>query len=303
MRRIIFWSLFLVGLSGLLGGIVIKKLEPLNSAARFTNSPVNFHKSGFFELEKLVIEGFQSGDNIQKNRYWTQIGITSHHLPTALPFIADFYKTLLASQGPRETFIILGPDHLERCSMLISTTKDPYLTPFGELLTDEKIVDELSDSGVSIDDECLEGEHSIGVQTIFIKYLFPNAKIVPLIFSSKIEDDFLHKIVDVLFKYKDRITIISSVDLSHYQPYNKAIQLDQISQKMIEDLDWPSFTTEYVDSPASVKLAILLAKKTDSNNVIIIGRANSYNFTDHPENTTGYINVIFVDYSKNNQQQ
>lgn len=300
MRRIILWSIFIIGLLGLLAGILIEKIEPPNSAARFTNSPVNFHKSGFFELEKLVVENFQSVNNVQENRYWTQIGITSHHLPTALSFIADFYKTLIVSQGPRETFIILGPDHLERCSTPISTTKEPYLTPFGELLIDEEIIDELLDSGVSIDDECFEGEHSIGVQTIFIKYLFPNTKIVPLIFSSKIEDNSLYKIVDVLFKYKDRITIISSVDLSHYQPYEKAAQLDQISQKMIEDLDWPFFTTEYVDSPASVKLAILLAKKTGSNDVIIIGRSNSYNFTGQPENTTGYINVIFADDSKNN---
>jgi hypothetical protein len=299
MRRIIFWSLFLIGLLGLLGGIVIEKLEPPNSAARFTNSPFNFHKSGFFELEKLVIENFQSASINQNSNYWTQIGITSHHLPTALPFIVDFYKALLNSQGPREIFIILGPDHLEKCYAPVSTTKNSYLTPFGELYIDEEIVNELSNTGVYVDNQCFEDEHSIGVQAIFIKYLFPNAKIVPLIFSSSTGDNALGKIIDVLVKYKDRITIISSVDFSHHQFYDKAAQLDQISQQMIKGLDGSSFNVEYIDSPAVVKLAILLAKKIGSNDAIIIGRANSYDFTGYPENTTGYINAIFVNYSKN----
>lgn len=278
--------------------VTIVQFESSKPAAHFVNYENNFHSSEFFEIEELITNEFQQIDNKQKNLYWTQIGITSHHLPTALPFIADFYRTLLNSEGPRDTFVILGPDHFERCYAPVSVTKKSYLTPFGELLPDEEIINALLGVDVSIDDECFKGEHSIGVQTIFIKYLFPNVKIVPLTFSATIEDNIIDNIADVLFGYQDRITVISSIDFSHYQPYIRAIQLDQISEQMIEKLAGFSFDLEHVDSPACIKLAISLAKKIGSDKPLILGRANSYDFTGQSENTTGYMNILFIDHKK-----
>jgi len=280
--------------------VMIIKFEPFQQTAHFSNLEYGFHKSGFFEMKESIIENFKSISNIENKGYWTQIGITSHHLPTALPFIAAFYKTLLACQGPKDTFVVIGPDHFERCFASASVTKKPYLTPFGKLYPDEQIIDELLKAGAYTDDQCFDGEHSIGAQTIFLKYLFPNAKIVPLIFSATTEDRLINNIVNVLAEYKDRITVIASVDFSHYQSYNRAVQLDQDSEQMIKDLSGLSFDLERVDSPASVKLAILLAKKIDSQDPIILKRANSYDFTGQSENTTGYMNAIFVDYKKTN---
>lgn len=263
-----------------------KIIQPINES--------KFHSSKNFELKKDIVENIESAAQTdKKDDYLTQIGITSHHLPTALPLISSFYKQLLYLPGPRETFVILGPDHFEKCQASIVTSKIPYLTPFGELSIDEQIVDEVLQTGVFIDDNCFDSEHSVAVQTIFIKYLFPDAKIVPLLFSANTSNKSISQLADTLSLYKDKIMVIASVDFSHYQKISQATDIDNESEQMIKNLDATLLDIEHVDSPPIMKLAILLAKKFGASEPKILKRANSFDFTGDSENTTGYINAIF----------
>ena len=290
MRKLVI--LFFSISSILIAVFLENEKEPQHSAALFIDSK-NINQTEFFELGKSIREKF-STSLPPGNYYWTQVGITSHHLPVALDFISDFYKYFLNSDGPRETFIILGPDHLEKCSSLVSLINNPYQTPFGEAEIDMEVAGRLLESGVFLDEKCFLGEHSVAVQAIFIKYLFPNAKIVPLLLSSQISDEAIENIAGVLSEYKDKISVIASVDFSHYHSYDVALKIDSISEEMIENLNISSLGLDYVDSPPSVKLAVLMAKKNNSNRGIIIGKANSFDFTGEKENTTGYINAVFA---------
>lgn len=278
-------------MSALAGGKSLNK----TSSSYAGGYSYDYHESGFFELKDIIEKSFLPETNTVAGLQMAQIGITSHHLPTALSFISEFYKHLLTSQGPREIFVVLGPDHSEKCYFPASLTKKSYMTPFGVLDVENEITDALLNAGAGIDDECFKGEHSIGVQTVFIKHLFPEAKIVPLTFSATAEDDMLVKIADVLEEYKNKITVIASVDFSHHFPYDEAVRKDDVSLRMITGLNGGFLTLEYVDSPASVKLAVLLAKKLNFEQATILGRANSYDFTGQAENTTGYINAFFTE--------
>lgn len=254
--------------------------------------------SGYEEFAEVIVKEFQKDRKISQDKYFTQLGITSHHLPTALTLIAEFYKTFSNSSGPRETFVIFGPDHYERCLAPISTVSTPFQTPFGPLYPDEEIQESLLDVGVKIDPQCFLGEHSMGVQTLFIKYLFPNAKIVPLLFSATTEKWQIEKLVEILSAYKDEISIIASVDFSHYENYSNAEKIDQQSKKEILDVGGNSLTLRNTDSPASLQALLQYAKTIEDAKPIILDHKNSYDFTGQAENTTSYFNVIFVDYSK-----
>lgn len=255
-----------------------------------------FHSANFFELKDLMIKDFKNSAILDpEDNHSVKIGITSHHLPTALPLISSFYKELARSVTPFQTFVIVGPDHLERCRAPIATTKMPYSTAFGAVEIDQEIEDRILQVGVFLDDNCFENEHSIGVQAIFIKYLFPGAKIVPLLFSASATEESIKRIAEELSSYGDKITLIISADFSHYQTKDRAKQLDSESEQMIKNLDVSSLGIEHVDSPPAIKLAILLAKKLGVTNPQILGRANSFDFTGIPENTTGYLNVLFTD--------
>jgi AmmeMemoRadiSam system protein B len=223
-----------------------------------------------------------------------QIGITSHHLPTAVSFISQFYNTLQQSQSPHKTFVVIGPDHYEHCLKAASTTSRSYYTPFGILESNNKIISDLEKNGaVARVDGCFDGEHSIGVHSMFIKFLYPDSTIVPIVYSSSAQDSSVGKVAQVLAKYKDEITVIISVDFSHYQSTTIANQLDKDSGAMIQRLDGSGLTLKHMDSPASIKTAIFLAKLWNLK-PNLSRHANSCEFTGQSENTTGYWNIFFT---------
>ncbi len=228
-------------------------------------------------------------------QYVTRLGITSHHLPTALPFIGNFYNRLRASSVARETFVVVGPDHFEQCSGVATTSDMAYKTPYGTLPTNHELVVELSQlSSVNLENECLDHEHSIGVHAAFIKYLYPNAKIVALTLSADTPDAVLQEIASFLSEEIENITIIGSIDFSHYQNTTQANLLDDVSQQIILSMDASGIKLIHADSPPSVKLLVETAKKSGFLQPRVFERANSADFTGNRDNTTGYLNVVFV---------
>ena len=244
--------------------------------------------------KKLIEETrAQSEDEycLENEERYSQLGITSHHLPTAVSLISDFYMHLKHSSGPRDVFVVLGPDHFERGYNSISTTFLPFATPFGKLETENSIVEDLLERGVRVDDQALR-DHSIGVQAVFIKLFFPQARIVPLIFRVDTQEQVIDDIADVLSCYKDRISVIASVDFSHYRSSEHAQALDAESERMISGFDFDHFTLDYVDSPPTMKLVGKLIDSLEIEKVNILEVANSSDFTGREDNTTGYISAL-----------
>jgi MEMO1 family protein len=265
------------------------------NADKNAKNGIDWHNSRFFEYKDAIQKAIGESDkkNPALENQEVRIGITSHHLPTAAPLIADLYRTLANSGGSRNTFVIIGPDHFERCPERITLGKEGFETPFGKIGIDEKIENALESGGFRTSDQCLEGEHSIGVQSIFIKYFFPEAKIVPIILSSSARDSEIKNLEDILFKNSQSLTIIISVDFSHHNDFKEAMRLDRITEKMIQKMDSDSLDLKYVDSPPSLKIAIGLAQKMGYNQAEVISRANTFDFTNKPQDVTGYMSIAF----------
>jgi AmmeMemoRadiSam system protein B len=221
------------------------------------------------------------------------LGITSHHLPTALPLIFNFYQSLENSTGPRETFVILAPDHLEKCRKEAVISKKSYSTPYGTLEIDQKLASDFLDAGIPDGKNCFEGDHSIGAQTIMIKKIFPDAKILPVVLSSSATRETEEKIEQLLWEKRANIFVLGSIDFSHHHLFAEAQMIDGRTQKIIEDLDGDKLTLENVDSPATAKIILRLANREKSK-TIIIDRKNSYNFSGIDQDTTGYMSIIFT---------
>lgn len=298
------------GIFIIVAGTITIILEPNRNSALFDNlENQGFIEGNFYELREFIEESvvqaqrdYQDKHQNQSKTQYTQIGITSHHLPTAAPLISDLYTQLIHSQGPRDVFVILGPDHWQRGHTPVSTTYHSFITPFGILETEKDIIDNLLKNGLNIDNECFEGEHSIGVQAIFIKLFFPEARIVPLILRPDTDGKKIGDIVEVLARYKDRITVIASVDFSHYRPYEYARVLDIESKGMLINLNFDSFDFKHADSPAALKIIGRLIQIFEATKVCILDIANSYDFTGNSDNTTGYINALFAKEIPGNTQ-
>jgi MEMO1 family protein len=121
------------------------------------------------------------------------IGIAAPHVS---PFggwesYRDAYSALLPSDHPSShqdrTFVVLGTSHYGEPDRF-GLTRKPFVTPFGETLTDSRLVDELAQAApesIRMEDYCHAIEHSIEFQVLFLQYLYgPNIRILPILCGS-----------------------------------------------------------------------------------------------------------------------
>jgi AmmeMemoRadiSam system protein B len=116
------------------------------------------------------------------------VGIAAPHVS---PFggwesYRDAYSLLLPSHADR-TFVVLGTSHYGEPDRF-GLTRKPFVTPFGETITNTELVDELvqaAPEAVRMEDYCHAIEHSIEFQVLYLQYLYgPNIRILPILCGS-----------------------------------------------------------------------------------------------------------------------
>ncbi len=221
--------------------------------------------------------------------------IVPHHLLASV-YIAKLIK--MSSGRNIKTVVVIGPNHENIGSSPIATVKAGWNTAFGYADTQDELVDKLAaDLELKPDLEAFASEHSVGAIVPFIKYYLPQARIVPIIFSSYASLGQAEKVSQWL---KDNLPadslVIVSTDFSHYLNKEQADKNDEITRRLIMDRDWGKIATldnDYVDSPISLATALEYAQK----NVLrteIIANNNSFNLSViKPAETTSYFAIVF----------
>ncbi|MCK4914302.1 MAG: AmmeMemoRadiSam system protein B [Planctomycetes bacterium] len=124
-----------------------------------------------------------------------------------------------------DTFIIFGAVHNYFGKMPAVYCSGFWQTPLGQIGIDENLAKQILKSSDAINDISAHSyEHSIEVQIPFIQYLFPKAKIVPILTSPNQQaiklGEAVGKIISAISP-KEKIVCIGSTDLTHYGPgYN-----------------------------------------------------------------------------------
>ncbi len=97
------------------------------------------------------------------------------------PTAACAYRWLSEKAQDTTTFILFGAVHTMNIPVPCVWTRGAWQTPLGDLAVDEDLADELVRAGVGIDQPAPHlGDNAIELQTPFLAYLFPQAKIVPI---------------------------------------------------------------------------------------------------------------------------
>ncbi len=170
------------------------------------------------------------------------VGLVAPHidLKAGGSCLAHAYKAAAECAGPR-TWIVLGTGHepVENCYAL---TRKDFETPLGMVRCDTAVCDELSVSSgryLFASEYNHRTEHTIEFQTVFLSFMQPEARIVPILCSFGCEewsdcrgfvDSFSAKLAEIIFDKDRSVGIIASVDLAHvgprYQdPYRPANEL------------------------------------------------------------------------------
>ena len=223
--------------------------------------------------------------------------IVPHH-DLASDLIAEALQKVAQSEQPKR-IILIGPNHPDLGSATVLTTKAIWQMRDIKVFPDELVLNNLVDQHVAeVDDTILSHEHSIYTILPFIHTYFPDAKVVPLILSSKLHITGSFALAQTLQKYLDDQTlVIASIDFSHYLPSDEDPIKDAYTKQIILSRDYndiASLHNDHMDSPPSL---ITILKTMDLAGMIsttILRNSNSGLIVGRPiYSSTSYFTILF----------
>ncbi len=155
----------------------------------------------------------------EKEKRISPVGIICPHMD--LRVAKDVYWEAYGRLNEeKELVVILGVSHYMH-QMPFSVFPGHFQTPFGILETDTSLVENLKalyPFDVTHDVLSYEKEHSIEFQTLYVKLLYPNAKVLAMIISYG-DKEFLKSAADTFLRAlkgkEEKVLFVSSIDLSH----------------------------------------------------------------------------------------
>lgn len=144
-----------------------------------------------------------------------------------------------------DTFILIGPDHNGIGSEISILVDGLWKTPLGTVEINNTISEKIMKNSLntSIDINAHTHEHSLEVQIPFLQYRRKNTfRIVPILMKDQNIDTSIALGKSVFESIKDtNAMIISTSDLTHYEPYEIAYDKDLEMIKKIENLSIEPF--------------------------------------------------------------
>ncbi|MEK7449790.1 MAG: AmmeMemoRadiSam system protein B [Planctomycetota bacterium] len=141
-----------------------------------------------------------------------------------------------------ERVVILAPNHTGRGELFSLWPDGKWMTPLGEVVIDKELGDAIKKSARMVDEDIqshLE-EHSAEVQLPFLQYLKPHFQMAVIVIASNCLDDlklFGQNLGEALKSYGQKILIIASSDMTHYESHQSAGQKDKKAIEKILRLD------------------------------------------------------------------
>ncbi len=134
--------------------------------------------------------------------------------------VAKVFHVLASATSP-DVVVLFGGVHRHFGQKAAMFTAGRWETPLGSVDIDNRLTDRIlgHTNLISDDPYAHETEHSIEVQMPFVKHLFPEARIVPIMVPSVARADEVGEAVARTLKaYKYDALIIGTTDLTHYGP-------------------------------------------------------------------------------------
>jgi len=193
-----------------------------------------FYPGNPIELKSMLNSFLKEGRDVQLEGKLTGI-IAPHagYIYSGIVAGAAYKQLDKLDKNKKWRFILLGPCHRYPIRTASVGAFDYYETPLGRIKVSDT-AKEMAEKLGFIQQADIQ-EHCLEVQLPFLQMIFEdNFEIIPITLGG-INVRFL---AEYLKNYMDDNTIlIVSTDLSHYYPYDTAIEMDNICNKSIPSLD------------------------------------------------------------------
>ena len=219
-----------------------------------------------------------------------------------------------------DAFLIFGASHRYSGREAVVYDKGSWETPLGSIDIDEELAGQIVElNGVKADRNAHCDEHSIEVQVPFIQYLFPEARIVPVIvpsFGFDIKSG--GEIAPVISRLKDKkVVCIASTDLTHYGPrygfcpegvgadairwakeVNDAEFIDLALKLEAEKLLGVALEKSSACGPGAVAMLVSVVKGLGKKEGILLGHTHSNEvmekkFDQSSQESVGYAAIVY----------
>ncbi len=179
---------------------------------------------------------------LQMTSPWTDGPITAVLAPHAGlmfsgPVGAHAYRA--AGSQPFDVIVLAGPSHFVAFDGVSIFPEGAFATPLGEAVIDEELARAVMTSPVvRAFPAAHQREHSLEMQLPFVRRVFPDATIVPLVMGYQTRDTIVG-LADALSAAcrGRRALLVGSTDLSHYFDAETAEKLDRRVQSHVAALD------------------------------------------------------------------
>ncbi|MBP9822117.1 MAG: AmmeMemoRadiSam system protein B [Candidatus Pacebacteria bacterium] len=224
-------------------------------------------------------------------------GITVPHHLLARDLIAKGFD--YASANKYDSIVLLSPDHFNLGDSNISTTVSNFSTVFGVIQNNSVVTKFLKKLPFVHEQNFFYREHGLGAELPFVKYYFPESKIIILTFKEVTPKKELDQVVDELKKILPKNSlIVQSTDFSHYlTPENAEIydrETIKVLNEAVPDKLWDLKQPSNMDSIASQYVQSKLQKEFFGSKLKIIDHKNSQDYTKQKiTSSTSYIIQVY----------
>jgi AmmeMemoRadiSam system protein B len=202
-----------------------------------------------------------------------------------------------------EAVLLVGPSHREYFNGVTIYPGDAYQTPLGQvpinnefrlaLLRQSPII-QLSEAGHRT-------EHCLEVQLPFLQRVLETFSIVPMIIGNQTKE-FCMTLGNAIAAVarKRSVLLIASSDLSHYHPYDDAVQLDRQVVSLVEAFDEHELMARLADDRfeacggGPIVSVMHASKLLGANRSQVLRYSNSGDVTGDKSAVVGYCSAAFL---------
>jgi MEMO1 family protein len=221
------------------------------------------------------------------------------------PVGAYAYKA--ASSGSFDVIVLAGPSHYVAFDGVSIFPEGAFATPLGEAAIDAELAAALLEHPVvRVVAEAHRREHSLEMQLPFVRRLFPDVPIVPLVMGYQTRET-IHALADALSTSCEgrRALLVGSTDLSHYFDAATALSLDREVQSHVSALDpdglldrfdgYPEHERgRYVACGGGPAIAVMMAaRRLGARDGRILKYAHSGEISGDDSGVVGYLAAAF----------
>jgi len=230
--------------------------------------------SGVFDSD-LIRKGFGAASKRVSNDKKVIGIIIPHHYPYINYLLADVFSQIASSSF--ETVIIIGPDHKNIASSSLTTSLAVWDTPFGSLKPKKEIIEFLAKEGLKIDNSAHLREWSLRTSFPYIKYVFPDVTLVPILLQKAASVSEIDKLAELLdSKLPPQTLFVLSTDFVHRLPVEEAEKEDIKSMNAIKSFNKAEIGNLNMDAQAGLKLFLDIMEKRGAKAAELVWHSNVF---------------------------